>query len=466
MGFLIGCTLWLSASLLLQAGTGRAEDINAALGLAGSQVLLLIGIFVAAALLRIVAPDVLHKNAQLLLLSLAALMALLSAKALLEFTGIPTPVAEFLIPYALAPLLATMLLGNRAGTVLGFWTSYACAILLDRSFGVFLTGMVCTVVVACIASHVRRRTQVFRIGLVLGLAEVVVVPALTDLGAPHLQVVMLQSLACLASGLASAILALLILPLFETLFSVTTDVTLLELSDLSHPLMQRLAIEAPGTYHHSLVVANLAQGAADEIRANALLARVGAYFHDIGKLTKPQFFTENIAAMENPHDHLAPSMSALLIAAHVKEGLGLGMLYRLPPSILDIIQQHHGTGVMTFFLHKADQQDQSAGKRAPRPLDRPSTNESGFRYPGPRPVTREAALIMLADAVEAASRSLEKPTPGHVQNLVERITNSRIEDGQFDACDMTFAELGRVRRSFVFTLTNMLHSRIAYPGTP
>ena len=246
------------------------------------------------------------------------------------------------------------------------------------------------------------------------------------------------------------------------LFGLTSNMSLLELSDLGHPLLQRLAFEAPGTYHHSLMVANLAQSAADEIGANAILARVGAYFHDIGKLSKPGYFTENIRTEENPHDELAPSMSALVVMAHIKEGLTLGMLNKLPHPVLDIIQQHHGTGLVYYFHHKAGRQAQAESQASA--ARRPSVvDESSYRYPGPKPMGRETAIIMLADAVEAASRSLDKPTATGITELVDRLAEARIEDGQFDDCEMTLEELSRVKRAFGVCLTNMMHSRIAYP---
>jgi putative nucleotidyltransferase with HDIG domain len=211
------------------------------------------------------------------------------------------------------------------------------------------------------------------------------------------------------------------------------------------------------------MVANLAQAAADEIGANAILARVGAYFHDIGKLTKPGFFSENIQGVCNPHDTLVPSMSALLVMAHVKEGLSLAMLHKLPKAVTDVIQQHHGTGLAAYFHHKAGRQAEAAAQdRSGRAIVEP-VDQSPYRYAGPRPVSREASIIMLADAVEAASRSLEKPTPAHVGELVDRLVDNRFEDHQLDESEMSLAELARVKQAFVHCLSSMLHSRIAYP---
>jgi hypothetical protein len=274
-----------------------------------------------------------------------------------------------------------------------------------------------------------------------------------------------RSAACLFSGFFSAVAVLLILPLFESCFHLATDITLLELSDLGHPLLQRLAIEAPGTYHHSLVVANIAQAAAEEIGANPMLARVMAYYHDIGKLTKPEFYAENFQIHQSPHDSLPPSMSTLVITAHVKEGLSLGMVHKLPPPLLSAIQEHHGTSLITSFYHKAlTQLQEERGRRSGNGAgDRQRPDEGDFRYPGPLPSTKESAIVCLADSVEAASRCMEKPTPANVEELVADLVNRRILDGQLDACGLTMAELRKIKRSFSFTLMNMLHGRVPYP---
>jgi hypothetical protein len=271
-----------------------------------------------------------------------------------------------------------------------------------------------------------------------------------------------QALTALANGLLCAFLTLLLIPLFETLFGITTDITLLELSDLSNPVLQRLAMEAPGTYHHSLMVASLSQAAAQEVGANALLVRVSAYFHDIGKLTKPEFFIENAQFRDNPHDDLAPSMSTLVVTSHVKEGVTLARRHKLPRLVVDAIQQHHGSGLVSYFYHRARQQ-QEAVEPVTAAQKTTAVKEEDYRYPGPRPQSREMAILSLADSVEAASRSMEKPTASRIENLVSEIVNSKLLDGQLDDCDLTLSQLAAIKKSFVFTLMNMLHGRIAYP---
>jgi putative nucleotidyltransferase with HDIG domain len=276
-----------------------------------------------------------------------------------------------------------------------------------------------------------------------------------------------QSALAIGNGMLTATLVGGVLPMLEQLFGITTDISWLEASDLNHPLLRRMTIEAPGTYHHSLVVANLAEAAAEAIGANATLCRVCSYFHDVGKLIKPEYFTENMSFERNPHDDLAPTMSALIIIAHVKEGVDLALKYKLHQRIIDIIQEHHGTSLVYYFYQRALQQHEDAragGKIMKlREDDIPDVREESFRYSGPKPQTKESAIVSLADMVESASRSLEKPTPQKIESFVNELIEERIVDRQLDECDLTLAELKVIAERFRFTLMMMLHSRIAYP---
>jgi putative nucleotidyltransferase with HDIG domain len=247
------------------------------------------------------------------------------------------------------------------------------------------------------------------------------------------------------------------LPLVERAFGVQTDLSLLELGDASHPLLRRLAQRAPGTYNHSINVASIAEAAADEIGANGLLVRVGAYFHDIGKMFKPEYFIENQAAGINQHDSLQPAMSTLVIIAHVKDGADLARSHRLPESIIDFILQHHGTTLVEYFYREA-------ARRSEGSPNAETVSDRDFRYPGPKPQTLEAAVMMLADAVESASRTLVDPTPARIQGLVNSIAQKKMSDGQFDECGLTFRQLDRVRLSLVKSLTAIYHARVKYPG--
>ncbi|TWU01953.1 HD family phosphohydrolase [Neorhodopirellula pilleata] len=248
-----------------------------------------------------------------------------------------------------------------------------------------------------------------------------------------------------------------LLPLIEKGFGVQTDLSLLELGDASHPLLRRLAQRAPGTYNHSINVASIAEAAADAIGANGLLVRVGAYFHDIGKMFKPEYFIENQSAGINQHDSLQPAMSTLVIIAHVKDGADLARNHHLPAPIIDFILQHHGTTLVEYFYREA-------AKRSEEDPNREAVSDKDFRYPGPKPQTLEAAVLMLADTVESASRTLVDPTPARISNLVDAIAQKKVADGQFDECGLTFSQLHRVRQSLVKSLTAIYHARVKYPG--
>jgi putative nucleotidyltransferase with HDIG domain len=258
------------------------------------------------------------------------------------------------------------------------------------------------------------------------------------------------------SVIAGSLMTVL-LPTVEKIFGVQTDLSLIELGDPAHPLLQELIRRAPGTYNHSITVASLAEAAAEAIGARGLLVRVGAYFHDIGKMLKPQYFVENQSKGDNRHDTLVPAMSTLVIIAHVKDGADLARQNRLPESIVDFIQQHHGTTLVEFFYRQANQ------KKAQEDPDAGMLDESSFRYPGPKPQTREAGVLMLADAVESASRVLKEPTPSRIENLVDELSMKRLLDGQFDESGLTLEEVRKIGESLVKSLTAVYHGRVKYP---
>jgi putative nucleotidyltransferase with HDIG domain len=248
------------------------------------------------------------------------------------------------------------------------------------------------------------------------------------------------------------------LPFIESTFGVVTNISLLEMSDVSHPLLQGLVQRAPGTYNHSMAVATIGETAADRIGANGLLVRVGAYFHDIGKMLKPDYFVENMSeGAESRHEHLAPAMSTLIIIGHVKDGADLGMQHNLPQTLIDFIEQHHGTTLVEYFYNEATKQ------AIHRPDHKTDAEESSFRYPGPKPQTREAGVMMLADAVESATRTLDEPTPKRIENLVEKLTMKRLLDGQLDESSLTLTEIKTIQHSLTKSLIGIYHGRIKYP---
>ncbi len=257
----------------------------------------------------------------------------------------------------------------------------------------------------------------------------------------------------LFSGVIVSSIVSLLLPLIEYAFKISTDISLLELLDLNQPLMKNLMITAPGTYHHSVIVGNLVEAAAEAVGANPLLARVSSYYHDVGKIKMPDYFIENQSAAPSRHDRLTPHMSSMLIISHVKEGVELAKQFKLPEAVIDVIKQHHGTSLITYFFSKAKE----------RTSDETPTEED-YKYPGPKPQTRVAALVMMADAVEAASRVLTDPTPARISALVDKIINHIFLDGQLDECELTFKDISEIKRRFTYILTGIFHKRIDYPG--
>jgi len=399
--------------------------------------------------------------------------------SLLGSNGVNGMLRFLLLPFAFAPMIHTVLLGRSQGIFSTVYVSLLGTLLVPRAetFIYLAVSMVCGLVVVAATERVRRRVQLLRAGLYAGgvallLALVFREIDLSGLLGPgwveHLRLMGLGAAAALGSGLLMALLISGLLPVLEGAFSVTTDISWLELTDLNHRLLRRMQLEAPGTFHHSLVVAQLAEAAAEVIGANAVMCRVSAYFHDIGKLKKPSYFIENQGDMlENPHDNLTPTMSALVIIAHVKEGVDLAVKHKLNPRIIDIIQEHHGDSMVYYFYRKAQEQQKAEQQKVDRglgnPEDLPQIEEKNFRYPGPRPRSRESAIVSLADAVESASRSLKKPTPAKIRGLVDDLVQARICDGQLDECGLTLRELTRVKESFAATLRSMMHSRIDYP---
>lgn len=473
---------WLARSILLGGFvvglailifTGQQDE-------PAKKFLLCVLIFVTAvAQLWINHPQTLAQNSRLCMLLGVLLVQLAAIKITLVQAAagnIDLQLAPLLVPYAFAPLVLSVLLGRNHGLYAAVFASLWGSLLVGRIDPVFLVISLITGFIAVyVTLQVRRRSRLIRAGVYVGIATWVLAAAFGQIGpvvweAPaqtDWRMIALQSVAAIGTGIGTAVIVSGILPILEPLFKITTDISWLEMSDLNHPLLRRMSMEAPGTYHHSLAVANLAEAAAEAVGANPTICRVCSYFHDIGKLVKPDYFTENIPHGQNPHDDLTPTMSALIIIAHVKEGVDLALKHKLNGQIIDIIQQHHGTSLVSYFHKRALQQQDDArlgGKiMNMREDDIPTVREESFRYPGPRPRTKEAAIINLADSIESASRSLERPTPQRIEDLVNGIVESRISEHQLDEAPLTLAEIYRAAESFRFTLVNMLHARIAYP---
>jgi putative nucleotidyltransferase with HDIG domain len=442
--------------------------------------LLCLLIFVTAvAQLWINEPKALGGNSRIALIFGVLLVQLAAIKIILAQAAagnIDLQLAPLLVPYALAPLVLSVLLGKNHGLYAAVFASLWGSLLVGRIDPIFLVISLITGFIAVyVTIQVRRRSRLIRAGVYVGIAMWVLAAAFGQIGPlvwenpsqTDWKMVGWQSLAAIGTGFGTAVLASGILPVLENTFRITTDISWLEMADLNHPLLKRLSLEAPGTYHHCLAVANLAEKAAEEVGASPTLTRVSAYFHDIGKLVKPEYFTENMRPGQNPHNELTPTMSALIIIAHVKEGVDLALKNRLNSEIVDVIQQHHGTSLVSYFYQRALQQQSDArlgGKiMKMRAEDIPEVNEESFRYRGPRPQTKETAIVSLADAVESASRSMERPTPQRIEDLINGLIDVRVAEHQLDEAPLTLAEIRKIAESFRFTLINMLHSRIAYP---
>jgi putative nucleotidyltransferase with HDIG domain len=427
-------------------------------------------------------PKTFRRNSRVFMIFGVIYLQLATTKFLLilcnsgSFTFLKPETIGLIAPYAFAPLVLCVLLGRNHGLYGAVFVSLFGSILVSKIDAALLViGLISGFTAVYLTLQVRRRSQLIRAGLCAGLAIWLLSltfgligpinwlsPAGTDWS-----MIGLQSALAIGNGLVTAMIVGGALPILENLFGITTDISWLEASDLNHPLLRRMTIEAPGTYHHSLVVANLAEAAAEAIGANPTLCRVCSYFHDVGKLVKPDYFTENMNFERNPHDDLAPTMSALIIIAHVKEGVDLALKHGLNQQVIDVIQQHQGTSLVYYFYKRALQQldDARAGGKIMkmREDDIPEVPEESFRYRGPKPQTKESAIISLADMVEGASRSLEKPTPQKIEQLVTDLIDQRIADHQLDECELTLRELKIIAERFRFTLMNMMHSRIAYP---
>jgi cyclic-di-AMP phosphodiesterase PgpH len=380
--------------------------------------------------------------------------------------------ALLLLPYAFAPLVNSVLLGRMSGIFTTYVVTILGGLLAPVGYGMeyMVLSLITGVAVVVLTKRVRRRGSLLRAGLYAGVVVLVlgVIFELIQIPIDSLafQEMMKKSLGSLGVSLLIAMVVSGVLPALESLFGITTDISWLEMSDLNHKVLRQMQLEAPGTFHHSLIVASLAEAAAEEVGANATMCRVCAYFHDIGKLKKPMYFIEN-QGEENPHDSLTPSMSALIIIAHVKDGVDLAIKNKLNPVIIDVIREHHGDSLVYYFYHKAREARRDAENKAGKGLenieDLPGVDEKNFRYAGPRPRTAESGIISLADCVESASRTLIKPTPAKIGALVNDIVNKRIAEGQMDECGLTLKDLKKVRESFAKTLRSMLHSRIDYP---
>jgi len=359
------------------------------------------------------------------------------------------------IPIASAAMTVCLFLGLQMALPFAIITAACTAMVFQNSFEVFMYFFISSSMAAYWIQDCKERKVFIKAGLKLGLLNVLLAAAINLYGQNPPGAQLLWDCAFgFMGGIGAGIITAGIAPIIEISFGYTTDTTLLELANLDRPILHKLMIEAPGTYHHSVIVGSLAEAAASEINANPLLAKVCGYYHDIGKVKKPLYFIENQSDGRNKHDKLAPSMSSLILIAHIKDGVETARANGLGQNIIDTIQQHHGTSLITYFFDKAKK---LKGEHA--------VNVDNFRYPGPKPQNKEAGLVMLADVVEAASRTLENPTPSRIQGLVRNLINKMFSDGQLDNCELTLKDLDNIAKSFNKILNGIHHHRIEYPDS-
>lgn len=394
-------------------------------------------------------PKIFIQDKLLLLIGISILFAAILARIIVS-----SPLPSYFIPVATVSMLLAILVNGNVAAIASLAAAIIAALIGGAKFNIFLVSIVGGITAICTVHRARRHGQIIKSGVYVGFLNFITICTIGILSSLQIGVFLKEGLWGFGGGIASAAITVIFLPFFESAFKITTDIRLLELADLNHPLLKRMVTEAPGTYHHSIVVGNLSEAACGAIGANSLLARVGSYYHDIGKTEKAEYFAENQRDFLDAHRKLSPSMSALIITSHVKEGVELAEKYKLANSIKDIIEQHHGAGLVTYFYHQALEKKVQQEKEV---------SEEGFRYPGPKPQTKESAVVMLADSVEAASRTLPSPTPQRLKELVRKIINNKFIDRQMDECDLTLEEINKIADSFVKILTGIYHSRIEYP---
>lgn len=446
----------LKLESLRRVRADREPDGNAAARFAGTMlhvavVVMLYGIYLALFRRRIFSDP--------RRLTLIALLLLLQAgfAYLTRVLDVRAPV-EYLIFVPATAMLLTILFDSRVafyGTVV---SAFIVAGVRGNDYSVALGALVAGALAVYTVRDVRNRTQIFRSLVFIFLGYGLTIAALALERSEPVPRVLEQLGFALANAVVSPILTYGLLIFLERFFGVTTDLTLIELSHFRHPLLRMLAEKAPGTYHHSLNMATLAEAAAAAVGANEVLARVGAYFHDIGKIEKPRYFAENQKGSRNRHDKLSPRMSSLIIQAHVKDGIALGREHRLPSEVVDFIPMHHGTTRIDYFYSKALRLAESSEDETK--LD--EIIETDYRYPGPKPQTKETGILMLADTIEAAARSLDDPSPQRLEQLIGELIRKRFEEGELDECPLTLKDLTKIRAAFLAVLIGMYHSRVSY----
>lgn len=458
--------------------------LEESLTLFGRVLLVLAMVLASIIYIRLEDPETLLSNVRLGLLALVVIINLAVVRGIYSLGGANFFVEDgswastlpYIAPTAFAPLIVAILIDAGSAIFMALLISIFTGIIYGNRLDLLVLTFLASLVSIFISRDARQRGKVVRAAGAGGLTVAAFAALIGVADQTPFEILGRQMVAGLGAGLMTGIAVVGLLPILESLFKRTTDITLLELTDYNHPLLRRMQLDAPGTYHHSLVVAQLAENAANAIGANPLVARVCSLFHDVGKTANAAFFGENQREGVDPHAQRDPIISARIIKRHVSDGVELAEKHHLPRAVIDVIEQHHGTTLVRYFYHRAVAQSRAPfpcdsktpnskndAREVPVPIDGTTISEADFRYDGPRPQSKESAIISLADGVEAASRSLRQTTPPQLSELIDRIIRDRIDDGQLDEAPLTFVEVTRIKNSFQFTLLNMLHGRVAYP---
>ncbi|MCM8710412.1 HDIG domain-containing protein [Clostridium sp. SYSU_GA19001] len=390
--------------------------------------------------------EVFKDSSKILLINIINCISLIISRTL-------SMVSPFLIPLAFAPMLIMLLINHKVSLTISILNLVLISAAVNFNIDIMLIAILNAVIGALIIQKLQQRNDILYCCIYIAIINTLATLSIGFLLSNNAADILLKAGYCLVGSCLSGILTVGLLPFFESAFDIVTTIKLLELSNPNSPLLKKLLMEAPGTYHHSVVVANLAEVAAEVVGGNPVFARVSSYYHDVGKIKRPYFFKENQIGNDNPHSKITPNLSGLIITSHVKDGLELAKDYRLPKVIQDIIEQHHGTSLVKYFYITAKN---STNK--PEEIE-----EDDFKYPGPIPSSKEAGIVMLADSVEAAVRSISEPTQNKIEEMVNNIFKSRLNEGQLDNCDLTLKDINNIKDTFIKTLVSIYHQRIEYP---
>ncbi|SKC79579.1 HD family phosphohydrolase [Maledivibacter halophilus] len=432
--------------LLMEAGLVDEKKEKDMKPLIGVIVIILILELIILSYIYLFNEKLVNKISNIYLIVIVFLIVFLMSKPL-------SSISSYLIPVASSSMLIGILFTPTIAIVLNIFLTILVTLATRNSLIVFITLLISGTVAAISTTNTHQRSKIIISGLIVSFTNMILITGFGLINGFGAKVILIDGFYGILNGVFCSILTIGSLPLWEYMFNILTPIKLLELSNPNHPVLKRLLVEAPGTYHHSIIVGNLSESAAHAIGCNSLLARAGSYYHDIGKLKRPYFFKENQLTSDNPHDKISPYLSSNIIRSHVQDGVILAKEHKIPKDIINIIEQHHGETLVKFFYHKALSEKNESK----------SVDASDFKYNGPKPKSKEAAIVMIADSVEAAVRSLSEPTRDNIEELVKKIIEGKSNEKQLQDCDLTFKDLETIRVVFINTLMGIFHERIEYP---